>query len=570
MPRVFLSRLARVAWLAATALVGLGACNGPPRISLGAAASATTPRDGSTALPDASAPDGPADAPEGTTDAPALPVFYLSPTGDNGNPGTRERPWRTFVFALRLLSPGATLVLLDGTYDGGTSGYFNARCDVTGNNTPDGTAAAPVTVRAEHPRAAWLRGDASGPPFYMDNCDYWTIEGLRLTSDDFANAPDTADAGSVVFLGPANHHVILRRLLASHPNRYKHSHVVRIGDGSQDILVEECEVYDFHHNAFETTRTDGVIFRRNYVNARTTESSKDLAGGYASVDPARGDYGFLLEETRFALVENNIVENTYAGFGIVGRYTGFPADQPMPANDPIDFNRLLGNVVNQASTYGIRLESRCAANQVPCTESVRIVQNTELTDDVVLGAGGLIGVSSSGAVSTRVSQVTVIGAGSGIVFAKEAQNHGVTSSSRTVDSLVVDFQTTGFRADGEDDWSFDHCAGAPAAGTTAPLYQPDDAHVASRVATAPDLGDCLVYLPVGSRLRGAGSGTRDVGAGVLDRYEGGVLTTKPLWDPGTGAFPCGDVVAGVNDDANSSCIGVHTRLHVNAAGCQLP
>ena len=137
--------------------------------------------------------------------------------------------------------------------------------------------------------------------------------------------------------------------------------------------------------------------------------------------------------------------------------------------------------------------------------------------------------------------------------------------------LIVDFQTTGFRADGENDWSFDHCAGAPAAtAASAPLYQPDDAHVASRVAIAPDLGDCLVYLPVASRLRGAGSGTRDVGAGVLDRYEGGVLTTKPLWAPGTGAFPCGDVVAGVNDDANTSCIGVHTRLHVNAADCQLP
>jgi hypothetical protein len=563
--RRFLTAMA--ALLAASVLVELGACYGPPRISLGAVAPATTSRDGAAEAPDGAALDGLGDASEAAADGPPLPVLYLSPTGDNGNPGTRARPWRTFAFALPMLSPGATLVLLDGTYDGGTSGYFNARCDVTGTNAPDGTAAARIVVRAEHPRAAWIRGDASGPPFYMDNCSYWSIEGLRVTSDDFMNAPDTPDAGSVVFLGPNNDNVILRRLLASHPNRYKHSHVVRIGDGSHDILVEECEVYDFHHNAFEATRSDTVIFRRNYVNARATFAS-DLAGGYASVDSARGDYGFLLEETRFAIVENNIVENTYAGIGIVGRYTGFPADQPPPASDPLDFNRVLGNVVYHAATFGIRLESRCSSNQVPCTESVRIVQNTELTDDVVVG--GSVGVSSAGAVSTRVSQVTVIGAESGLVFAKEPQNQGVTSSSMTVDSLVVDFQTTGFRAEGENDWSFDHCAGAPASGTTAPLYQPDDAHVASRIATAPDLGDCLVYLPAGSRLRGAGSGTRDVGAGVLDRYEGGVLTTKPLWAPGTGAFPCGDIVAGVNDDANTSCIGVHTRLHVNAAGCQIP
>jgi hypothetical protein len=164
--------------------------------------------------------------------------------------------------------------------------------------------------------------------------------------------------------------------------------------------------------------------------------------------------------------------------------------------------------------------------------------------------------------------LTVIGAASGVVLAKEAQNVGLTSSSRTIDSLVVDSQTTGFRADGEDQWSFDHCAAVPAAGAA---YQPDDAHVTARVTAAPALGGCLVYLPKASPLHGAGSGTLDVGASVLHRYEGGVLMPNlPLWTPGTGAFPCGDSVGGVNDDPATSCLGVHTRLHVAAADCPLP
>jgi hypothetical protein len=192
-----------------------------------------------------------------------------------------------------------------------------------------------------------------------------------------------------------------------------------------------------------------------------------------------------------------------------------------------------------------------------------MVNNTELTDDVVVG--GAMGVSSTGATGTSITQVTVIGAENGVVLAKEAQNVGLTSSSRTVDSLVVGSQTTGFRADGEDQWLFDHCAAAPAAG---PAYQPDDAHVTARVTAAPGLGGCLVYLPKGSPLRGAGSGTLDVGANVLHRYEGGVLMPNlPLWTPG---FPCGDLVGGVNDDPATSCNGVHTRLHVATADCPLP
>src|SRR5262249_46585426 len=38
------------------------------------------------------------------------------------------------------------------------------------------------------------------------------------------------------------------------------------------------------------------------------------------------------------------------------------------------------------------------------------------------------------------------------------------------------------------------------------------------------------------------------------------------WCPATGAFPCGAVVAGVNDGP-IRCTNVHERLNVNAHGC---
>jgi hypothetical protein len=71
-------------------------------------------------------------------------------------------------------------------------------------------------------------------------------------------------------------------------------------------------------------------------------------------------------------------------------------------------------------------------------------------------------------------------------------------------------------------------------------------------------------------MKRAGKNGADIGANVLYRYENGVLTTQPLWDPVTGRFPCGAVVEGVNSDPAISCIGVHQRLNVNTTGCPFP
>jgi Right handed beta helix region len=510
--------------------LALGACRGPAAISIGAAT---------------------------TVDAKEV---FLSPTGLDRNPGTRDKPWRTFGFALPHLGAGSTLTLLDGTYDGGTTGYFDARCGSNGGAL-NGDPGNPVTVRAENQRAAFLRGDATGPPFFIDACSNWTIDGLRVESDDLQNAPDTIDAGSVVVVGANNHGLVLRHLLARHPNRFKHAHVLRIGDRSTDILVEECELYDFHHNAVEIWRTDNVTFRRNYVNGR---GLSDIKGGFASDDASGGDFGFLLEETRNVIAENNIIENVHDGFGVVGRDTGLPADMPPPVDNPIDSNHLLGNVVLQPAGSGVRIDSRCLG-QTLC-DPPRIVRRTELVDDVIIG--GAAGVSSAGAIGTSIQQVTVIGAANGFLFVKEPPNTGLQSTSDTVNSLAV-VQAEAFRATGEANWSFDHCAAMSSIGPIS-YYVPDDGHVTSKVAVPSDLGGCLVYLPAASALKHAGKGTNDVGANVLSRYEGGQLTPMPLWTTGTGAFPCGAVVAGVNDDPATSCLGVHKRLHVAAPDCPLP
>ena len=83
-------------------------------------------------------------------------------------------------------------------------------------------------------------------------------------------------------------------------------------------------------------------------------------------------------------------------------------------------------------------------------------------------------------------------------------------------------------------------------------------------------GKCMLWVPDGSNMKGAGAGGADIGANVLRRYRNGTLTSERLWDAATGRFPCGATVAGVNDNPARTCIGVHARLNVNTNGCAFP
>ncbi len=66
----------------------------------------------------------------------ASPAYFVSPTGNNANPGTQALPWKTLQYAVSKLVAGDTLYAMTGTYAEKVS--INA----------SGTAAAPITVTA--------------------------------------------------------------------------------------------------------------------------------------------------------------------------------------------------------------------------------------------------------------------------------------------------------------------------------------------------------------------------------------------------------------------------------------
>src|SRR3989338_5850857 len=109
-------------------------------------------------------------------------TFYISPTGSDSNPGTSASPWKTFAFAIPKLNPGITLLLKDGTYSGpGT--IIDINCNAGAQN---GTAIAPITIKAENQRRALIQGAGNGNNVILVSspCSYWIIDGLHAKDTD--------------------------------------------------------------------------------------------------------------------------------------------------------------------------------------------------------------------------------------------------------------------------------------------------------------------------------------------------------------------------------------------------
>ena len=483
-------------------------------------------------------------------------TFYVTPQGDDMNPGSREKPWKTLQHASEALLPGQTLELLNGDYTLATTGLLSVDC---AGAPRSGLPGKPITVQAESERGAILHGDGAAVPLNLQNCGNWVIQGLVLMNEHDPDVAKGVDVGTVAMLNHV-HDITLRRLLMQRSNHDRHSHILRVLEAAH-VLVEECEAYDFYHNAFETVRSLGVIFRRNYFHSRYATSAGNTVG---TDDPTRGEVAIQVEESSSALLENNVAEVVGTGFSIVARSVGSSYTDPSPY--PVSGARLYGNVVRDALSIGFKIETRCD-DATPCDAlPERIVTDTLIVNGVAWQTPA--GVSVDAGRGTRVDNVTLVDVKNGVTLKRGPGNAGLDFSASAARAFVRGYSGVAFWAAGAGEWSFDHCAAA-APATEAVEFSPNDARVMLPVTPLSDDG-CVAYLGPLSSLRAAAGADGDVGANVIYRYVDGTLTHEPLWDPKTGAFPCGAIVPGINDDPSQSCSGVHERLRIGSPECALP
>ena len=460
-------------------------------------------------------------------------AYYLAPNGDDTGTGTISAPWKTFAHAIPQLNSGDTLLLKNGTYNRSNSGYPVINCATTANN---GTSGNPITIQAENERQAYLEGDGRGKQINMNNCSYWSIEGLLVTNQERNESSNNSNIAV-----ENSDHITLRKLLLAFNNRVNNTHLIAL-IRTHDSLVEDSEFYSYHRHGILLAHSNNNTFRRLYANSR---GWADLPGGYPSGPNDRGDSLIAIYPG-----SNNIIEN------VISEGQGKLAE--VNATAITIGNRILGSIsINEQD--GVWANAR--GNTLDT-----MPRDTTLQDFVSLNPrhSALYGRAAK---NTTINNLSVFGGGGAVATDDlRAGRRGDGYYSNYVTNMAVqDVRGTAHIQTAQDDWFVNYSN----MFNNTRNYN-DTSRVTNSSTVDPQFGPCRVFVPDTSPLKGAGLNGDDIGANILCRYQDGVLTNEQLWDWTTGEFSCGAIVPGLNDRAGESCFDVHERLNVNTNGCSLP
>jgi hypothetical protein len=156
-------------------------------------------------------------------------IFYVSPDGDDNNPGTRARPWRSVSKAVEEAEAGDTVIFQDGTYECRGQDGWN-----------DGKPGRPITFKAENSLAAIWHLSEPGWLIELNDDRYINFEGLVLRGNQ------SFDLSRHVTLGTCDH-----------------------------ISFEDCLIYDTTGNGVQMEDSSDSSFRNCEFRNENATSHKD-------------------------------------------------------------------------------------------------------------------------------------------------------------------------------------------------------------------------------------------------------------------------------------------------------
>jgi parallel beta-helix repeat protein len=235
---------------------------------------------------------------------PAIPAdaHYVSPRGDDSNPGTQQQPWKTLDKATSAPQPGDTVVFEAGTY--GSRG-------VRVNWNAGGTSSAPIT----------FIGDPSGQrPRILG---YTVMYGAHVRVYNLLFDGPTGRVGPTTSDNPGGEEVMIWTQAA-------------------DITIASSEIRNSHwHSGIYLTGADGVKLINNYIH-----NNGDFS------DPAQSnlDHGIYWADGSGGLVADNLVSHNLADG--VQLY-------PNATNVTVEDNTIVGN-----GKSGVIIAQDAARNRV--------------------------------------------------------------------------------------------------------------------------------------------------------------------------------------------------------------
>ncbi|MCX8173266.1 MAG: Ig-like domain-containing protein [Thermoplasmata archaeon] len=136
-------------------------------------------------------------------------VYYVSPTGNNSNPGTLSKPWATPGYGSRQLQPGDTLVILGGRYNLSTEEDI-----ILPENS--GMQNAWITIRGEEGHRPVLAGqDNLRAGVDLSGKRYIVLENIEITSNDGAMFRD-----GIAALDGSAENIVLREIYIHHIDEF--------------------------------------------------------------------------------------------------------------------------------------------------------------------------------------------------------------------------------------------------------------------------------------------------------------------------------------------------------------
>lgn len=287
-------------------------------------------------------------------------AYYVSPAGDDSNPGTREEPWATPGYGSRQIASGDTLVILAGSYS--LSLYDD---DII--MPPSGTPLAWTVVRGEGGERPVLAGSQNlFAAIEISGKHHVRIENLEITSDG-GEPFRTGIAGS----GAPTHHLVFENLRIHHIDEGG----IDMGD-VEHLTIDRCRVTYCGFGAIGGPA--GVA--GGWRNVRIVDSELSWSGHYYQGGPGPGPYdrpdGFGIEPSSGPIEIERTLAAHNRGDGLDSKAENTFVHECVVANNSCDGVKLWGT--------GSRLENvliygRGDGSMIP-TPWAAVVIGTEDTD----------------------------------------------------------------------------------------------------------------------------------------------------------------------------------------------
>jgi hypothetical protein len=207
-------------------------------------------------------------------------TYYVSPDGLDSHSGSQSSPWLTLFKAAKTLKPGDTVLIADGTYQGGV------------RQSRPGLPGRPITYKAINAGKVILRGDQTEERevFTVMETEYIVVDGLTATRGD-----------RVGFWVAASDHVTIRNCRA-----LRNGVTGIFTSFSNDLLIEHniCAYSEEQHGIYVSNSGDRPTVRYNicHNNARC---GIQLNGDGKQLRPSLGLGGDGIIEN--ALIEGNVL-----------------------------------------------------------------------------------------------------------------------------------------------------------------------------------------------------------------------------------------------------------------------